>query len=141
MTITHARFYNNRAVDSWKSGFGGDVGKGGAIIASAGTLTITHARFQFNQAVGKGGAIYAKGGTLTITHAQFTGNKAYSGAGAAGGAIFAGQASIQLLNVSFSGNYLVPRLGNYEPDGFSCNTGFDLSNTHTSMSTKYTRSC
>ena len=100
--------------------------QGGAIYASGGTLTITRAQFTNNQAAQKsGGAIYASRGTLTITHAQFTNNQAKQ----YGGGVISIATSI-LLDVSFSGN---------KPDGFNCNRKTLLSNTHTSMTTKYTK--
>ena len=70
----------------------------------------------------------ASGGTLTITRAQFTNNNAGTG----GGILAFNKVSIQLLNVSFSGN---------KPDGFNCNRNALLTNTHTSMTTKYTKTC
>ena len=88
---------------------------------------------KFNNQAGQfGGAIYAYGGTLSITHTQFFNNQA-SQQFFPGGAISAhGKASIQLLNVSFSGN---------KADGFNCNTKALLSNTHTSMTATYTKTC
>ena len=123
LPITRAQFSNNHATRT------GGTGVGGAIYASGGTLTITHAQFSNNQAIA-GAAILSNGGTLTITHSKFSNNQAV-----VGGAIGAGEkASIQLLNISFSGN---------KPSGFSCASNWApiLANPHTSVTTKYTKTC
>ena len=108
---------------------------GGAIDAIGSTLTTSRAQFTSKQAdrnpryrLFGGGAIYGSGGTLTTSRAQFTSNQARYG-----GAIYGSKVSVQLLNTLFSGN-TTNQTG-------STAAARAWSNTRTSATTRYTRTC
>jgi predicted outer membrane repeat protein len=127
MTITNSTFYNNYANNNNTAGGaicnsgalsiigstfydnqsqGNNGGYGGAIYASAGTLTLTNSTFYLNTATAGGGAIYVQGGTIEISNSTFGINAASGGVGGAlnnAGGSFLIQNSI-VANAGYGGN-------------------------------------
>ena len=89
VSITGLTFANGKA-----------SGNGGAILLTAGTLTVSNSAFSGNSSGGSGGAIANAGGTLTVTGSTFTQNTATS----AGGAIYSAANTLTAANNTFYGN-------------------------------------
>ncbi len=77
-------------------------GKGGAIYANGGSLTVNAVKFERNHAASSGGAIYANGSSLVFDSVHFYGNDANSSGGAV--SIF-GSGNHRIVNSTFELNY------------------------------------
>ncbi len=81
---------------------------GGGILASGGTLTVTHSTVSGNSVIGGsgstgGGGIYAVGATLTVIHSTVSGNSVGDG-GIGGGGIYAVAGTLTVTHSTVSGN-------------------------------------
>lgn len=90
---------------------------GGGIYAYADTLSMVDVKFLGNTATSHGGGIYNSGGGIKAVNALFIGNQ--SGSGSFGGGIYLhGGSTVQLVNATFSQNFV----GSVE-DGYFGNGG------------------
>ena len=81
-------------------------GKGGALYADRGAVSITGTTLTKNTAGSDGGAVYAGSGTVTITDSVFGGDAATDGntAGGSGGAVYAGSGNVTVSGGSMQNN-------------------------------------
>ena len=84
-------------------------GKGGAIYADAGAVSVTGFALVQNTAGSDGGAIYARKGAVTLTNATLGGENSEDGntAGGRGGAVYAGSGNVTVSGGGMSNNTAV----------------------------------
>ena len=82
------------------------TGKGGALYADSGAVSITGTTLTGNTAGSDGGAVYAGTGAVTLTDSVFGGATATDGntAGGSGGAIYAGSGNVTVSGGSMQNN-------------------------------------
>ena len=120
--------YNNNGTTSLSNcTFSEDICEGGSAGAisqdSGGTLHLTDCTFSDNKCYSYGGgAMYIDGGTLTATDCSFYGNvKDQAGNNFGGGALrLTDQASVSLLNCTFTGNYAAEGAAIYADSQVQC---------------------
>jgi hypothetical protein len=106
-TLTNVSFTGNQALG------GGSIGAGGGMYSDGGNPTLTNVIFSGNQAAG-GGGMY-NDSIPSLTNVIFSGNLAEYG----GGMYNDNSLSLELINVSFSGN----RASTFGGGMFNMNTG------------------
>ena len=108
------------------AGFGGTIGRGGAVFALGGTLTIDTSTLSDNVSDGNGGAIFT-GSFLDMVNSTISGNEARaedSGVAFGGGLSAVSIATDQLSNVTVTDNFAATDAG-----GVNGGTSFTADNT------------
>ncbi len=82
------------------------TGKGGALYANTGVVSITGTTLSKNTAGSDGGAVYAGSGAVTLTDSGFGGDAEADGntAGGSGGAVYAGSGNVTVSGGSMKNN-------------------------------------
>ena len=101
VTITDSTFTDNHAVGE------SDTTEGGAVYLQSGDLTVVRSTFTGNSAYEDGGAIDLDNGNLghlILQNSRFVNNHASGDLGANGGAVEAKDATVTVINSTFTGN-------------------------------------